>query len=55
MIETLLRTSNPYDLHDHDTIFSEPGTRYVLRVKDLPDDERPRERLLELGPAHLTS
>lgn len=28
--------------------------QYVLRFRDLPEDERPRERLLELGPTNLT-
>lgn len=43
-----------YALEDRDLIFSEPGAGYVLRVKDMPDDERPRERLLELGPSSLS-
>src|SRR5688572_4241869 len=28
--------------------------KYVLRVKDLPADEKPRERLLSRGPAVLS-
>ena len=28
---------------------------YLTRVSELPDDERPRERLLRLGPAALTT
>ncbi len=43
-----------YALPDHDLVFREPNTQYVLRIKDLPDDERPRERLLELGPSSLS-
>jgi len=47
-------SSRSYSLQDHDLIFNDPSTRYVLRVKDLPDQERPRERLVELGPAQLS-
>jgi DNA repair protein RadC len=57
MLETLQRPARParsYSLQDRDLVFSEPQTQYVLRVKDLPEDERPRERLLELGPASLS-
>jgi DNA repair protein RadC len=52
---TMQRTAmRNYALEDRDLIFSEPEAGYVLRVKDLPDDERPRERLLELGPSSLS-
>ncbi len=52
MLETLQRT---YSLTDHDLVFNDqPEAQYVLRVKDLPDQEKPREKLLELGPTHLS-
>lgn len=52
MIETISRA---YVLPDTDMVMTEqPATGYVLRVKDLPDHERPRERLLELGPQNLS-
>ena len=51
MLDTL---THPYNLQGNDVIFSESASRYVLRVKDLPDDERPRERLLDLGPGSLS-
>jgi DNA repair protein RadC len=54
MLETPSRTTQRYALHDQDLIFAEPNTRYVLRVKDLPNEDRPRERLLSVGPAHLS-
>jgi DNA repair protein RadC len=44
-----------YTLKERDLLFTattEP--QYVLRFKDLPDDERPRERLIEAGPSSLT-
>lgn len=34
---------------------TEPTTRRALRIADLPSDERPRERLLRLGPAALSN
>jgi DNA repair protein RadC len=51
-----LTTLNPsYDLIDHDFVMLDHNTdkQYVLRVKDLPSDEKPREKLLQLGPRHL--
>ncbi len=53
MLETLSRPIN-YRLQDRDLIMSEPGSGYVLRVRDLPETERPRERLLEVGPSNLS-
>ena len=44
-----------YKLRDSDLVLTEsPETGYVLRLKDMPDDERPRERLMESGPGSLT-
>ncbi|HEX4774624.1 MAG TPA: DNA repair protein RadC [Candidatus Saccharimonadales bacterium] len=43
-----------YLLRDNDVILSQSETEYVLRFKDMPSDERPRERLLELGPSNLS-
>jgi len=54
MLDTISRTAQAYNLEDRDLIFSEPQSGYVLRVKDLPDDQRPRERLIELGPSNLS-
>lgn len=51
MPTTLTRT---YQVADHDLIFQEPDSQYVLRVKDLPNEERPREKLSELGAQHLS-
>jgi DNA repair protein RadC len=47
--------SLPYALRDQDLMFSEPDdAQYVLRVRDMPDDERPREKLLATGPQELS-
>ena len=43
-----------YQLTDHDLIFTEPNAQYVLRVKDLPNPERPREKLTETGAQNLS-
>jgi DNA repair protein RadC len=43
-----------YQLTDMDTITGEGDTRYILRVRDLPIEDKPRERLLALGPSNLS-
>lgn len=47
-------TLTRYSLQDTDMIMGEAPERYVMRVKDLPDADKPRERLLALGPQDLT-
>lgn len=41
-----------YQLADHDLVMSED--RYVLRVRDLPIEDKPREKLAKYGPAALS-
>lgn len=48
-----LTSSVPYVLADTDTVIGE-DTRYVLRVRDLPIEEKPREKLLSSGPGSLS-
>ena len=43
-----------YALHANDLIVGEQTRQYVLRVKDLPDDEKPREKLVYQGPDSLS-
>lgn len=43
-----------YTVRDHDVIVDTPINEYVLRVKDMPDEEKPRERLMELGVKNLS-
>jgi DNA repair protein RadC len=48
-----------YQVKDHNVIFGHSESKhadsqYVLRVKDLPDDEKPREKLQQLGPVNLS-
>jgi DNA repair protein radc len=43
-----------YKIADHDLIISQ-DKKYVLRVKDLADKDKPREKLLEKGVGELSS
>ncbi|MEO7364584.1 MAG: DNA repair protein RadC [Candidatus Saccharimonadales bacterium] len=55
---TANRPTTSYQLTDHDLVFTHSDRRasdqYVLRVRDLPDADKPREKLQELGPANLS-
>lgn len=42
-----------YSLSDHDLILDE--TPYLLRVRDLPEIDKPREKLQRLGPGGLST
>ncbi len=50
----MLTKNRPYALADTDITVGEGDTRYVLRVRDLPLEDKPREKLLAGGPADLT-
>ncbi len=43
-----------YTLRDNSSITGEQPRRYVLRVKDLDEDQKPREKLLSAGPGGLS-
>lgn len=43
-------TLSPYSLSDTETITGEFTDKYVMRVRDLPNDKRPREKMLAAGP-----
>lgn len=49
-----LISPRPYELADTDIVTGEGGTGYVLRVRDLPLEDKPREKLLAAGPGGLT-
>lgn len=54
-IATVITTNErTYELADHDLSFADPDSGYVLKVKDLPEDEKPREKLLKKGPQGLS-
>ncbi|HSW37058.1 MAG TPA: DNA repair protein RadC [Candidatus Saccharimonadales bacterium] len=46
--------TKPYLLRDNDLIVGEAAGDYLLRVRDLPSEQKPREKLLALGPKNLT-
>jgi len=43
-----------YTLQNHDVVLDNQGKRYVLKIRDLPDEEKPREKLLEHGLSALS-
>lgn len=53
-----MKTSSPYHLRDNDLLLtsspSQRGREYVLKFRDLPATDKPREKLLEYGPAKLS-
>ena len=50
----MIDSPQTYLLKDRDLIFKDHSDDYVIRFKELPDYEKPREKLLEAGPANLT-
>lgn len=50
-----VRTSRAYVLANPDLLSPEEEHEYVLKVRDLPDDEKPREKLLRYGPGVLSA
>ncbi|MDQ5971938.1 MAG: repair protein RadC [Patescibacteria group bacterium] len=57
-LTTLARPSkrNHYTLVDHDFVMLDTNTeqQYVLRVRDLNEQDKPREKLLQLGAKNLS-
>ncbi|MCK4635746.1 MAG: DNA repair protein RadC [Candidatus Moranbacteria bacterium] len=43
-----------YALTDNDPIIDDQNRNYILKVKDLPDKEKPREKMLSGGPDRLS-
>lgn len=50
----MLNATKPYALVDSDIVTHEGESPYVLRVRDLPLEDKPREKLLAFGPSGLT-
>jgi len=44
-----------YRIHSNVQVLDNPERRYVITIRDLPDDEKPRERLQAAGPRGLTA
>jgi DNA repair protein RadC len=53
-MSTLTAPIQRYVLTDNDQIMGEGETKYVLRVRDLPIEEKPREKMLLLGVHSLS-
>jgi hypothetical protein len=49
MVQTLYKIVDQDITTSH---YKRSGQRYVLKVRDLPQDEKPREKLNMLGPRH---
>ncbi|MGI9028138.1 MAG: RadC family protein [Candidatus Saccharimonadales bacterium] len=47
-------TATLYRFTDTDSVMGEGDSRYILKVKDLPSDEKPREKLAIGGPGSLS-
>lgn len=47
-------TDDRYTVADNDLLFMETEDQYVLRVRDMEEDDRPRERMLRNGPDSLS-
>ncbi len=43
-----------YTLADNDPIIDDNNRNYIIKVKDLPDKEKPREKMLSGGPDRLS-
>src|SRR4051812_943656 len=50
----MVAMSGAYSLKERDLLFAVGEPQYVLRFKDMPDDERPRERMIATGPTNLS-
>ncbi|HVQ44080.1 MAG TPA: DNA repair protein RadC [Candidatus Saccharimonadia bacterium] len=48
-----LKPPTAYALHDHDVVIGERVDHYILKVKDLPSEQKPREKLQRMGPETL--
>ena len=40
---------------DREPAYSGQPKQYVLRVRDMPSDDKPREKMLKNGPSSLTT
>lgn len=43
-----------YSLHGNELVLGEYIEQYILKVRDLPEDQKPREKLLRFGPKGLS-
>lgn len=48
------KTETNYDLQSNDLLMGEQPDQYILKVKDLPNEQKPREKMERLGPKNLS-
>ena len=53
MASISVSTQPGYRLRDNDLLLGEYIDQYILKVRDLPDEQKPREKLARLGPKSL--
>ena len=44
-----------YSLHGNNLVIDNQNKKYVLKIRELPENEKPREKLLECGPEALSA
>ena len=50
-----MKTTSIYAVRNHDLILDNQDRKYILKIRDLPPEEKPREKLLEHGPSALST
>ncbi len=50
----MVMTQSYYTVQNHDLILDGQGRRYELKIRDLPAEEKPRERLVQHGVSALS-
>lgn len=50
-----MATDTVYTFKRSHLILDNPGRRYLLKVRDLPEEEKPREKMLAQGPSALST
>lgn len=44
-----------YSIQNNDLLLDNNDRKYVLRIKDMPEEEKPREKMLKFGPEGLST
>ena len=44
-----------YKIKDNNLILDDGGKKYVLKIRDLPAEEKPREKLVKYGSSVLSA
>ena len=50
-----MKQTSIYTVRDHDLILDNQDRKYILKIKDLPPEEKPREKLVKHGPLALST